>query len=764
MNRVGSALMTLTVCLTALLLPAAPAQAVPPSRPGTAVSPLATDAGCIAQSSFGTEVGKPGNFEVVVREGNELVHYWHNNSDPNLAWTRGQVITSSATGPGCIIQSDFKGPNGHGNLEVVVQEGSQVGHYWHDSSRPDDPWRKAATFGTGVTGAPRIIQSDFLSNGHGNFEAVVPEGSSLVHYWKDNGAVGNPWRRGLTIATGISSAGSIVQSDYKGPSGHGNFEVVVRAGDHLDRYWHDNTNVENPWQYAGSFGTGATGAPSLIQSSFGREFPNGHGTLEVASREGSNLVHHFKPHNGAWTRGQTIATGVNSYGSLIQSTIGAGQHKNFEVVVLGGPAAEPPDSRVEGGWTDYQLEHIWHDNADITSPWRNGQTITYRGRSEKVCQLTGGFDREQLKTTTNDTANRGTMTGTDLGYPVDDGNQLTLFFGDSRPDDGPVNEFRLDDAVAESNDTALPTMINCLDMALIADNNNYTPPKVYGPEIMQGLFNVPSSGFSAGGDLYGIFWTDHCWDMDSATSECRSTTPGTNKYGRGVLARRNADRRTYTNLFTLPIAYNYTAAFNANHVAGIPAGQNLGVYVYGVNLYRQDYPTLAYVPSGSAQNPAAWRYFAGRDASENPIWSTDPGAGRKVFDTGDPETGCIGEFSVSWVAPLGKWLMLYNCQLPGVNGGSVRARLANAPWGPWSAPTEVFHPGTDQAWCHYMHEASRVCDTADEWGNLQGDPYGPYVLSRFTRATPQGAAIYFAMSTWNPYQTVVMRMNLRSAP
>jgi len=34
-----------------------------------------------------------------------------------------------------------------------------------------------------------LIQSDFTSNGHGNFETVVLQGNDLVHYWHDNGNV-----------------------------------------------------------------------------------------------------------------------------------------------------------------------------------------------------------------------------------------------------------------------------------------------------------------------------------------------------------------------------------------------------------------------------------------------------------------------------------------------------------------------------------------------------------------------------------------------
>jgi hypothetical protein len=67
------------------------------SRPKVGSGP-----GCIIQSDFSG--GDHGNFEVVVLEGSELVHYWHDNSDVNLAWARGQVITPSKKAIGFLTE------------------------------------------------------------------------------------------------------------------------------------------------------------------------------------------------------------------------------------------------------------------------------------------------------------------------------------------------------------------------------------------------------------------------------------------------------------------------------------------------------------------------------------------------------------------------------------------------------------------------------------------------------------------------------------
>ena len=45
----------------------------------------------------------------------------------------------------------------------------------------------------------------------------------------------------------------------------------------------------------------------------------------------------------------------------------------------------------------------------------------------------------------------------------------------------------------------------------------------------------------------------------------------------------------------------------------------------------------------------------------------------------------------------------------------------------------------------------------NEWGG----EYGPYIMARFTIAKDGGCRIFYTMSTWNPYQVVVMRSDLK---
>lgn len=752
MRSVRYALLLAAGLVASTLTGPAPAFAVdPPAAPGTIVEPLGTGAASIIRSDFLS--GGHRNFEVVALQGRKLVHYWKDNADVNWAWHKAQTITAAADSSGSIVQSDFLS-NGHGNLEVFVREGDHIQHYWHDSGLPNSPWRRGGTFGTGVTGAPSAITSDFVTGGHRAFEVVVPEGSNLVHYRNDN--AGGGWQRVQVITTTATGPASLIQTSFQS-GGHGNLELVAREGSQLVHYWHDSAQPNAPWARATVFGSGITGAPSFIQSDIGAS--SGHGNFEVVAPAGGNLVHYWK--NNANTANpwalaaEPPIAGVNSPASLIQTDFG--DPGNLELVVLGPQAPEPAGSRVEGDVTDYRLIHYWHDSTKPTAAWGQAQDVTYRGRSEKVCQASGKWDLERVAPTVNGTSGLGyTEWATDLGYPVDDGTTMTLLFGDTHLNHTPIatdEKIRDDDVVLQTQQTAAPTPTQCLQLSPVPGGTTLTPADVTvdgvtDANFLQGFFNVPTSGFHANGSMYAAFWTQHCMLPDRCGY-------GSNQVGEGWLARRRADNVTkYDKLFKLPAKFVYTASVNATTISGLPADQKLGVFVYGVPNYRASYPFLAYAPAGSVGDQSTWRYLTGVDATGAPQWSADPAQASTLFSTGDG-TGCIGEFSVSWVAPLQKWLMLYNCT------SGVVARYSASPWGPWSAPSTIFNPESDNGLCHFIHDGGRNCDNTHEPGATHGGGlYAPFVLSRYTSGTSAAATIYYLMSTWNPYQVVVMRATL----
>src|SRR5207249_1539615 len=109
------------------------------------------------------------------------------------------------------------------------------------------PWQSGQRIATNVVGPASIIQSDFRSGDHGNFEVTVllhaPDGTiDLWHFWHDNSDVNLPWQRGQRIAANVAGPGVIIQSDFRSGD-HGNFEVVAPVGYSLVHFWHNNSDV-----------------------------------------------------------------------------------------------------------------------------------------------------------------------------------------------------------------------------------------------------------------------------------------------------------------------------------------------------------------------------------------------------------------------------------------------------------------------------------------------------------------------------------------
>src|SRR5262249_47283048 len=246
-----------------------------------------------------------GHLEVVALEGSNLVHYFRDDT----GWHRDpDIITSNATGAGCIIQSDYGG-GGHGRYDALALEGSKLLHYWHDN-RPQSAWQRDPDPITSKATSPGcIIQSDYLAeNGHGKFEVVVCEGSDLAHYTFD----GPDWHRDGVITSNATGAGCIIQSNIR-DGVHGNLECVVPEGKYLVHYWRDNSQENPRWQRGQVVASTATGPACLIQSAFGK-VDGFYGNFEVAALEGNRLVHYWNSNNDRFLFDREYSPGHSQVG------------------------------------------------------------------------------------------------------------------------------------------------------------------------------------------------------------------------------------------------------------------------------------------------------------------------------------------------------------------------------------------------------------------------------------------------------------------
>jgi hypothetical protein len=437
--------------------------------------------------------------------------------------------------------------------------------------------------------------------------------------------------------------------------------------------------------------------------------------------------------------------------------------------------------------------------AEIETP----APILRIGTTEKICQLTGDTDWETGRPTAGMTFANFGLDAADLGYPVEHAGKLILLFGDSWPPGhagGPAGEIPPDDAVGIVTRTEPPTDDGkCLEMQVnrkAGPDPSFAPATVVGPvPVKQGFFNVPSGGVSVADGLYAFFWTNHCSPPKplKPSREAPLARPAPdqqcpenddrNSLGRSVLARSEDDGRTFGQVVSMPPGFVYSIAIDVALQPDLLADQRRGVFIFGVPRYRAGVPYLAQAPSETFADPLTWRFFVGRGADGQPQWvshaewaavapkASRPSAWRppgepEIFLPPSSEEYCIGEFSITWNRPLGRWLMLYNC------ARRIWARIAPAPWGPWSAPTELLG-GEDGVGCRLVMVADGCGKRRDYWPAqrrngkfVAGGFYAPYVLDRYTSAAAADTAsrrstIYWLVSAWNPYQVTVMRTTLQ---
>jgi hypothetical protein len=715
----------------------------------------------LIQSDFRGDIH--GNFEAVIQDGDSLVHWFRENSEVGSPWKKGQVIVPhGVAGAGSIIQSDFKSGD-HGNFEVVVPLFNAAGtidlwHFFHDNSDINLPWRQAQVIAANVAGEGSIIQSDFTDGDHGNFEVVVPVVSDrgrihLVHFFHDNSDVTLPWQRGRRIASNVVGPGCIIQSDFKSGD-HGNFEVVVglHAPDGTHELWHffhDNSDVNLPWQRAQRIAQFVNGPGTILQGDFTSD--GGHGNFEVVVPVGRSLVHFFNDNSDVslpWRRGQNVTEVANGWAAMMRSDYGPPEHGNFELLV-----EECSRSVVA----------YWHPNQDVSLPWMRDQVLVgepYPARSangtRKVCQLTGEYDRQGWdgrgtpSLAFNRTESRFGIRGCDLGSSFEHKNRVYFLFGDTLRVDPSQGADNLD-SIAFCTDTDAS---NGLSLTFYKQ-----PPSV--PGMDQSGFNVPMDGLNWNGAMY-VFFSTGSFQVDGRDLMGRSVFARSDNDGYDFVPLGDFSTRKFINVSVQQAVLDQAAARGLDMAPGTPV-----LWVWGTGRYRASAVYLSVLPLDGLERLQPIRYLAG-----DGTWSIDEEDAVPLVCAGD-----VGELSARWNPFLGRWLLLFNSGNP----RGILMYSAPHPWGPWTnAPVMVFDPGrranpndpcSGAGYGSFMHIGwgDRVCDHVQDDmfspGNFRdndfGGEYGPYQITGYASGVAgRSSRIWFTMSTWNPYQSVLMTTEL----
>ncbi len=354
--------------------------------------------------------------------------------------------------------------------------------------------------------------------------------------------------------------------------------------------------------------------------------------------------------------------------------------------------------------------------------------------ARKVCQLTGDFDQELGLPTSNRTEERFGLRKTDLGVSFEHAGGLFFFFGDSVDRwDGFVG-----DAMATTDDLDAS---DCVDLEFPLNGfGQFLAPVV--PGITLGGCEVPMEGIDRDGAIFGYFTTDAAAGCDM---------------GRSVAARSDDTGETWTFLHDLSTQRFINVSAVVVREGDVPGLSTPGdvVLFFGSGRFRQSDISLAIQPADDLGDPNAISYFEGVDAADcTPRFGPDEALAADLL-----AVDCVGELSAFFAPSLDRWVLLYGCDEP----RGIVYQVARFPWGPWSEPAVLFDPSADGGYCRFMHEPG--CDTLDdpapgEVSGHWGGEYAPYVIPTSVTDDAGTTRFHFTMSTWNPYQVVVMEGGL----
>jgi hypothetical protein len=408
--------------------------------------------------------------------------------------------------------------------------------------------------------------------------------------------------------------------------------------------------------------------------------------------------------------------------------------------------------------------------------------------SVKLAQVTGELDAtptpwgERRPTLSRSESSAG-VRGTDLGVRFEHAGRSFLLFGDTHWRRRPWLATR--DSIAEVvPGDGLPRV-----------RFHGSPLRLDRASMRE--YDVPLDAFSRRGRLYGFFSADHFRDRLVM--------------GRSVLARAvdpslpidPAARRS-------PIRFQVLATLSSHHFVNVSAqllpasALNQGDRYFGSadgDVNRSTCPhgsadgdvNRSTCPHGSADGDVVLLWGTGPyrasevrlamldaaaldrlDARISPVATDELGLrywdGAGWADSEDEaqplfRPGALGELSVRWVPEAGRYALLAASGPEDPIGAAVTLRWAERPWGPWTPRLKLLDwvagGMAPDPFVRFI-KASPDEEIGDRVFRIQarstGGAYAPYLFD--ARREGDDLVLRYTLSTWNPYQVVLMEHRL----
>nr|WP_238559094.1 DUF4185 domain-containing protein [Rhodococcus rhodnii] len=353
---------------------------------------------------------------------------------------------------------------------------------------------------------------------------------------------------------------------------------------------------------------------------------------------------------------------------------------------------------------------------DFGLPWLSGppdggvpQLI---GRTQAIEMVTGPGSP-------NETIERFSVSGTDLGIMWPSGGEVMMAFGDT------VGDCETPDADWRSNVLFRSSDTN-LEDGMRIDSSPLDAPG-HSKQIIDGLLDlppgspveytvIPTAGVSIGSDQYVRYMSVRSWDTPgnwttNYSGLARSTDGGENWTTEPGTARVPAPIPEVT-IPGLPSV----AAANANfQQSAYVTGDDGYIYEFGTGSGRFGPARLARFAPEQVNDLAAYQYWNGS------AWVDDIAAADVVIP------GTVSELSVQWNDYLGKYVAMFTDPVRG-----LVIRQADDLEGPWSGMQTLLN------------------------GALL-----PSLYDGFMHPWSDGRYLYFVATTWNRYNVIYMRSDLQ---
>ena len=432
--------------------------------------------------------------------------------------------------------------------------------------------------------------------------------------------------------------------------------------------------------------------------------------------------------------------------------------------------------------------------------------ITYvPGSSVKLYQVTGDCDWVQWDTTltaktptciptASKTLTNADIMGDDVPVVFENSGEMVVTFGDTigASIGAPYTALQNSFIWAAHDPIGHSTTVNASDGLLL----NFFPsganhalevlpsPQPNGTPVDMGTDDTPFTGVSVNGTIYlgirtgnianGGGNNDHSMDYSVLTTFNELTLAFTS--GRTISALPSG-------LFVGPTFY---LAQTGQLGSPAPVSPEPAVAIFGLgepgasNVYLSAISSNYFWTGMDASGNPATRYFAGLNNGQ-PVWSVDEADSVPIVTDVNPAKPTIERVTVTYSQPLGLWLMIFSGGHNLAATAGMYFTYSQTPWGPWSAPQLIFNDCRDKAFGTFMYYYSTgtntcagltspsgpmgptISPTVNVPATTAGHGYGPEIVGRFTVVTESTLKLFYMVSTWNPYATVMMESDFTIA-